>query len=540
MKRAHSRWTSDSSKVRRTRAGLVVLSAAVSSIAWSSSYGAGNTVTWSGNDTATNTTWSDALNWAGGTIPGATTGTASQDWAVFNNTPASNVVTVDANRNIMDIEFDSANATNFAIGGVANAGAPFSLLLTNGGEINETSTVNAATSETISAPLVIEGSSYTFNNDALGSNSTGLALTGNVSGGVAGPATLTLSGQNFLTAAGTTNSSGNSEISGDISNGASSSLSLVKNGTGVWELRTTDTNTYTGSTIINSGALRVTTTGALPSTTDIVINDVGANGELLLSAALATPPFPGTPLPTAHSITVNSGGILDESTNNCGIDLDDNSGFALTFNAQSLIADAKYGANVGLEGTGPSGTGGILLMNNTGTSFSISDAKAIDLGSVNRTIYATHGVCSTDLQLNGVISGTGGIILAGAGTIKLQQTVGETFTGSIEIQEGSLKLIGSNAAILNGSNATLIDGGNLNLNGSDASFARLHRDGRQHLQRRCSRARSKLHVQYPLGHDLRRRQQLRRCLHFGPIRSQWPRPGHYVRHGQHLHRRHHR
>ena len=106
MKRAHSRLTSDSSKVRRNRAALVILSAAVSSVAWTSSYGAGNTVTWSGNDTATNTTWSDSVNWAGGTIPGSTSATNSQDWAVFNNTPASNVVTVDQNRNIMDIVFD--------------------------------------------------------------------------------------------------------------------------------------------------------------------------------------------------------------------------------------------------------------------------------------------------------------------------------------------------------------------------------------------------------------------------------------------------
>ncbi|MGD0461862.1 MAG: autotransporter-associated beta strand repeat-containing protein [Tepidisphaeraceae bacterium] len=475
MKRAHSRGTSDSSKARRTRAGLVILSAAVSSVAWSSSYGAGNTVTWSGNDTATNTTWSDALDWAGGTIPGSTSATNSQDWAVFDNTPSTNVVTVDANRNIMDIEFDSANATNFAIGGTANAGGPYSLLLTSGGEINETSTVNAplgpnstGTSETLSSPLVIEGSSYTFNNDANGTNNTGLAITGTVSGGVAGPTTLTLSGQNELTP-----TTSNSEIAGDISNGASSSLSLVKNGIGIWELRTTDTNTYSGSTTINSGELRVTTTGALPTTTDIVINDVGTAGELLLSDVDTS--FPTALLPTARSVTVNSGGIFAESSNNCGIDLEDNTGFALTLNAQGLTGDPKYGVMVGLTGTGPSGTGGILLLLNTGFTTHCSFAKNLDLGSTNRTIYTTHGTTTTDFQMNGVISGSGGIILAGPGTVKFQVASGssETFTGGIEIQEGSLKLIGSNTAILTGNNPVLIDGGDLNLNGSDATFGAL-------------------------------------------------------------------
>ncbi len=458
MKRAHSRWTSDTSKVRLNRTGLAILSAAVTSVAWSSSYGAGNTVTWSGNDTATNTTWSDAANWAGGVVPGATSGIGSQDWAVFNNTPASNVVTVDANRNIMDIVFDTGSATNFAIGGTANGGNPFDLLLTNNGEINETAAVNAATSETINSNLVIEGSAYNFNNDANGANTTGLAIVGNVSGGVAGPTTLTLSGANELT---TTTS--NSEISGNISDGASSGLSLVKNGVGIWELRTTGSNTYSGSTTINTGELRVTTAGALPTTTDVTINDVTTNGELLLSVTAA-------PFPTVHSVTVNTGGIFAESSNNCGIDIDNNSGFALTLNAQGVAADPKYAVNVFLEGTGPSTTGGIVLMNNTGTAFSISETKNIDLGSVNRTIYATHGTSSTDLQLNGVISGTGGIIKAGPGTVKLQQTVQETFTGGMEIQEGSIKLIGTNATILSGNNDLLIDGGNLNLNGSDASF----------------------------------------------------------------------
>jgi fibronectin-binding autotransporter adhesin len=457
MKRAHSRWTSDSSKARRTRAGLVILSAAVSSVAWSSSYGA-NTVTWSGADTATNTTWSDAANWAGGVVPGATTGINSQDWAVFNNTPSSNVVTVDANRNIMDIVFDTASATNFAIGGTANAGAPFDLLLSNNGEINETASVDAATSETINSNLDLEGSAYTFNNDANGANTTGLAIVGNVSGGVAGPTTLTLSGANELT---TTTS--NSQISGNISDGASSGLSLVKNGIGIWELRTTGSNTYSGSTTINTGELRVTTAGALPTTTDVTINDVTANGELLLSVT-------GAPFPTVHSVTVNTGGIFAESSNNCGIDIDNNTGFALTLNAQGVTIDPKYAVNLFLEGTGPTTTGGIVLLNNTGTAFSISETKNIDLGSVNRMIYTTHGTSSTDLQLNGVISGTGGIIKAGPGTVKLQQTGTETFTGSIEIQEGAIKLIGSNAAILNGTNAVLIDGGSLNLNGSDATF----------------------------------------------------------------------
>jgi autotransporter-associated beta strand protein len=458
MKRAQSRWTSDSSKARRTRAGLVILSAAVSSIAWSSSYGAGNTITWSGNDTATNTTWSDALNWAGGIIPGSTGSTSSQDWAVFNNTPASNVVTVDPNRNIMDIVFDTASATNFAIGGTANAGSAYPLLLTNGGEINETSSVNAATSETINSDLVLEGSTYTFNNDANGSNLTGLAIDGNISGGVAGSTTLTLSGANELTP-----TTSNSEITGTISDGASSGLGITKAGTGIWELRTTGTNTFSGPTTINAGELRVTTAGGLSANSDITING-GALGELLLSDSTS-------PFPTARSVTVNTGGIFAESSNNCGLDIDTNTGYALTLNAQGIASDPKYGVNLFLTGTGPNGTGGILFMNNTGYAFSTSSAKNLDLGSLNRIIYATKALSSTDLQLNGVISGTGGIILAGAGTVKLQQTVGETFTGGIEIQEGSLKLIGaSNPAVLNGSNATLVDGGNVNLNGADATF----------------------------------------------------------------------
>ncbi|HEX4054084.1 MAG TPA: autotransporter-associated beta strand repeat-containing protein [Tepidisphaeraceae bacterium] len=424
--------------------------------------------TWSGNDTASNQLWSDPLNWAGA-IPGATAGTNNQDTAVFNNTPASNIVTVDPNRNILNITFDTGNATNFTIGATANAGNP--LLLSNGGKILETAAVNSAAAQTINAPLILEGTSYAIEADADGPDETGLVINGNISGGNSGPTTLTLQGANELSSSLT-----NSQIVGSISNGASSSLNLVVSGvsgSSVWELASTTQSTYTGTTTINSGTLMIGTADALPSTTDVIIAGTGT-----FMNNVATGPFPVVHTVTDDSSTgapgTTTAGFIAANGNDV-LNIDNNTGPALILNAQGYTSEMKYDSVFDLIGTGPSGTGGILFTNSTGMTTLTEDEKSFSLGTVNRDIYVTRGSStnSTDIQLQN-LTGSGGIILNGAGTVKFENAGEDTpegFTGSIEIQEGQLKLIGSNLPnSLVGTNVLLVDGGQLNLNGAIATF----------------------------------------------------------------------
>ena len=116
--------------------------------------------------------------------------------------------------------------------------------LTSGGQVmSETGDGNHT--DTISAPIVIQGisGSYSFNASATSSS----ALL-NISGGVTGVSTagntttLTLTGTN----------TGNNTVSGVIGDGsAGGKVALVKSGAGTWVLSAD--NTYTGGTTVNGG-----------------------------------------------------------------------------------------------------------------------------------------------------------------------------------------------------------------------------------------------------------------------------------------------
>ncbi len=264
-------------------------------------------------------------------------------------------------------------------------------------------------SQIINAPLILEGTSYTFESDGTGTNNTGLVIGGDISGGASGPTTLTLQGTNEVSTTMT-----NTEITGAITNGASSVLNLLVTSLGLpngtWELASTTPSTYTGTTTITGDTLLIGTADALPATTDVTISGTG-----VLENNVLTGPFP-----TVHSVTDNggtnaSGGYGFYAANgNDVLNIDNNTGPALILNAQPNTIEAKYDAVFDLTGTGPSGTGGILFTNSTGMTTVTEDEKPFDLGSVNRDIYVTRGTYSTDLQLQNLTDtadgGGGGII----------------------------------------------------------------------------------------------------------------------------------
>ncbi|MGD0140858.1 MAG: autotransporter-associated beta strand repeat-containing protein, partial [Tepidisphaeraceae bacterium] len=475
MKKLHLRRHGVSRTARSAKAGFVLAVAAASGL-FSRQASAQVTGTWTEGDTGAGELWTDSGNWLGGVIPGNDTGvTNNTDTAVFNGSPSSNVVNLNGNWNLQNILFDTANATNFAIGptGVTT----YSLLLTGGTgaesasqSITVNSTVDNGSDEIINAPIVIEGNSYAFI-DKSTTSTAGLQISGNVSGGVAGTTNLYLDGANEISS-----STGNSAIVSDISNGAATTLNLVMNGTGEWELRTTDTNTYTGSTTINSGTLRVTTTGALPTTTDVTVN--GPTALFYLSA---------TTFPTVHSLTLLNGGsaVQVNQSGSCGLYIANNTGTGFTWNATGLtstVSDFRF--QLDFTGTGAAGTGGLTFLNgpNTPTQKFGSANYGIDLGTVNRIFNIEQGgqsiagqsFNSSDLQLYGLINDSGGITKTGAGILKFQNPsndVPETFTGPIEIQQGTLRLIGADLANpLCGTNALLVDGGKLDINTANATF----------------------------------------------------------------------
>ncbi len=233
-------------------------------------------VAWSGGSTGagSNGNWSNIANWSGGTPPGSTTGATDADIALFNsgiantwgNAVGNPVVINSASQNLGGINFDAA-AGSYFIG--STAGNP--LLLTSGGSIQILGTFGSANTETINAPLVIEGGTYTFANN---SGAGILDFGGAISGGSAVAAVLNLNGAN--TTANT--------VSGIISNGSAASLGVTQNGAGAWTL--TGANTYTGATTINNGTINISgAAGSINGSSGITLD----NGTLtVINAATQT------------------------------------------------------------------------------------------------------------------------------------------------------------------------------------------------------------------------------------------------------------
>ncbi len=399
---------------------------------------------WSG--AGPNNDWNNALNW--NFVPGANNGTfVSPDIATFSNTANRDSVTVDTNRNVLGLTFNTpATGTAFAVGTLAANGGN-TLYLSNGGTITVAATNATAASIAIQAPLVLAGTSYTMISNST-TASAGLKLHGGLTGGASGATTLSLDGVNN---SGSTQS--NSQILGPITNGASSSLSVVKNGTGVWEMRPTfGANTYSGDTIINGGVLRLmATVESMSPNSNYIVN----NGGTL------RPNITGI---TGKSIKVNSGGIVQASNDNIITSLNTNSGPSLWFNFTTTTGAIAMGVPVNFTGTTP-GQGGFKLSNQDATS-KVSYSKGIDLGAVARPFDIAQSALNAagddpDLQINGAVNGTGGgIIKIGPGALKLNNSA-NAFTGTLEVQQGIVRFNSDNA--LTAKPAVVINGGDLDV-----------------------------------------------------------------------------
>jgi len=484
MRKFHLQQKDHSRRARAISTAAAIAAAAVSFAHTRSAMAI--TATWT--DGATDGNWSEVGNW-NSAVPGNDTGSITNtDTAIFNSAPTSNVVNLDVgNWDIGTVEFTSGT-TNFTIGQVANSGNNLELTGGNGtaspttGNIYVTSGASTANSITINDPIVLEAaagaSNFVIENDSSNAN-TGLKISGQISAGTAVTPTVYLTGSSASTS---------NQFLAPIVNGAASAINMIKTGSGEWQFESATQSINSGTLTIENGTINIATaTGISPNVSVVVGDNADApNFDYNVTTGVTQPYYNGNPYPTStfpsiQSLTDLPGGMFTESNAAAAINTVTQSGFGLILvGADSVVSDVsdpKFKGAVGLEGTGPSGTDGLLFINNTSygsnSPFSMSDEKAIDLGSVNRTFYSTEsGTTSTDLQLDGIISGTGGVIKSGPGVIKFESNgAGDnnTFTGTIEIQQGAIKLVGANGDELQGSNPILVDGGTLNLNGSSTT-----------------------------------------------------------------------
>ncbi|XHR30985.1 MAG: autotransporter-associated beta strand repeat-containing protein [Chthoniobacteraceae bacterium] len=422
-------------------------------------------ITWSGISSSDGN-WNTAANWSGSSIPGSTSATNNTDVATFNiavantwGSSADTPIVIDSKRNIGGIIFDAA-AGSYFIGSTSGN----SLYLTSSGTLQITSTLTntSLVTETINAPLIIEGTYTITNNSSSGSGakSAVFQIEGSITGGTTSAMILSLRGNN-------TNAN---TISGNISNGASTSLSVSKTDLGTWVL--TGNNSFTGNVNIKLGILSVNSiadggaNSALGAGTSITLGQnptsagLSATGELLYTGATAS---------SNRTISISNG-----ANGGAGVIEVSNSSSTLTLSGAVTSSSSAYASSLTLQGAG----NGVLRGSISGSLLSITKSGS---GSWTLSGTNTYGGSTTisagELDINGSISASSTVSIASGATLGGSGTTGGsvnsnggTINGSGLVIGGAATLTGSSKLSgVNNANSVTIASGSTSLTGTTTS-----------------------------------------------------------------------
>ncbi|XHR30646.1 MAG: autotransporter-associated beta strand repeat-containing protein [Chthoniobacteraceae bacterium] len=447
--------------------------------------------TWLGTSDGT---WATSGNWSNG-IPGATTGVTNADIAVFNTSPTQKTITIDANRNIGGITFDTANVGALVIGSTTGN----ALYLSAGGTIQNTSTVSAL--ETINAPIVLEGNA-SFLTNVPSSSANGLTFGGSISAASGVNSTLTLGG---------TNVGANNKITGVISDGSGTVAVTVSNTK--WTLSGNNTfsggltistgatvvisgsNSNQGGTILNGGAvllannfafgdstrsITVTANSTLSnqdgSNAHTIANNISLTSGTLTSNDNATSPLTlsGTLSGAGGLLKSGSGALILTSSNSYSGNTTLQDGYLQigddhALGSGTLVIAPPSGKSPTIQSTDSTARTIANALSFTGAGNKIFTFGAAGTGDLtftntNSTALPTSGTFQIVNNVSFATSFTGvGAALTKVGTGTMILTGANTYTGTTTVNAGVLKINGSlgNTAVTVNSGATLSGSGSI-------------------------------------------------------------------------------
>jgi autotransporter-associated beta strand protein len=339
------------------------------------------------------------------------------------------------------------------------------------GSTGNGTTVASGATLALSGNITLQGENITISGSGVGGNGALRNLAGSNTvnttavtitlaadaaiGSDEGTLTLERSSGNFITTSNNSNltlvGAGNFTIRNNIALGSGG---LTMNGTGSLNLGSASSSSYTGLTTINSGTFALANSDRINDSSSVVVN----GGVFSLT----------TRNETVSGVTLAGGNIT--STTGILTSLSD-------FNLQNGTVSAIMNGTVAVNKT----TAGVIVFSgaNTYTGSTIISAGTLQIGSgsttgslstsssivnnatlsFNRSSTITQGT-----DLNSVISGTGSVIQAGAGTLVLSGA--NTYSGNTTISAGTLNL--SNSLALQNSALDTSGAGVLTLSGVTA------------------------------------------------------------------------
>ena len=424
-------------------------------------------------------------NFLGGTLQLNTSTAISSGFSVQDY--STNTIDADGNTVTMSGAFTGTGPLTFtdSVGGgnviLTNSGNTYTGVTT----INSGATLSLSGTGTISTSVGLTDNG-TFDISATTSGATIVALAGSgsvtlgtetlslssgsaaiFSGTITGTGALvlesgteTLAGENTYTGGTTINSAGILEIG---NGGTSGSIvgNVVSNGTlefyrtdnvsfggvisgtgavtqlGSGTLTLTAQNSYTGATNITGGTLALSSTGSITTSSSVIANgtfDISATSGASIESLSG---IGAVQLGSATLTLTSASGTFSGTIEGSG-------GITLTGGTETLSGANSYtGATTVMGGT--------LEYNFSTTSNNISDNATVAFDSALAT------------SMNGIISGSGGVMQIGSGVTTI--TTAQAYTGTTTISAGTLALSGTGSIA---SSSGIIDNGTLSIAGTNA------------------------------------------------------------------------
>ena len=394
--------------IRRLLLVAVLVAAQAACVGVSSAASPGNVATWTGG--AGTGSWSGTSNWITPNISGKPT--TSGTWSLFFT--------------------GTTQTTNTNDIGIITLGT---MAFTNDGSAGRTAT------------FTLSGSSLALNNGSIVTTATNGGSIANA-GDTVGTA-LALTGSNtFMIGAGH-----NLTVAGAISGGGSLQV-RASNDSGYLYL--TNSNSYSGGTTITSGLVQ---NGLRSSFTDSYSNAFGT-GNIVVSGSGTVAVRNNSTL--ANNFTIGGDGALSGTASQGAIrgSFGTNSQTATISGSVGLSADASI----------------VTAASASGTQSKLVLSGPVDLGSNTLTLRpalasgGTSSAVSIPIEISGVISGAGSVVVAGDPLSSVLLSGSNTFFGGSTISAGTLRA-GSGSAL--GTGAVAVNGGTLDLNGQSLQVGAL-------------------------------------------------------------------
>lgn len=403
--------------------------------------------------TAGSGTWSTTSSWTSSNVP-----STSSEVAIFNNAAGGTISIPNTNYNVGGIRFDSSAGT-YTIS--RTSGTTRTLTMYSYGIVNNDDSDQTITGSSLRITL---GSASTFSVNGAGD------LTISTTGG-----TIATTATNTLTLNG--NGAGLGTISSQI---AGTGGTVTKSGTGTWLL--SGNNSYTGGTTIAGGNLRVGSANALGTTGTVRFT----GGTLQYGSGITTDyssrignstgaisiDTNGNNVTYANALAnTNTGGLTKSGSGTLTLNAANNYTGTTTLNAGTLAIGNNSALSSGgltINGGTLSASGGARSLSNAVTAsgdFTIGGANDLtlsgtfNLGGGTRTITVDNTGTTT---LSGVISQPWYSSLVKSGDGRLVISGSNTFTGFVQVDNGTLAITNNNSLGASGTwNNVVADGATL-------------------------------------------------------------------------------